>query len=458
MSEAQRIEASALVVDDGEANRRILSGILSARGYRVRTASGGEDALLIAQSEHFDIVLLDINMPDMDGYEACRELKADPRTQAVPVIFISALDDPMDKVKAFDAGGSDYIVKPFQSAEVLARVENQLKLARLQRELERQNQELTRKNDEILRATEELKGTYREVEAVFSALSFVLPGKVLDEKYRLESLIGSGGFGAVYRANHLRLNRPVAIKVLRPTAKPAPEDAERFRMEGIFACRVNHPNAIAVWDSGVTKEGIAYLVMELLTGRTLREELSERGCLPLSRCAEIIAVVCGVLEVAHATGVVHRDIKPDNVFLHQDRAGEVVKVVDFGIATLLFDEAFFGSRLHTPGAPVGTPAYVAPERFLMKPYDGRADIYSVGVMLYEMLCGEVPFGPHDAASFSVAHKHLTEQPARPSELCPSIPPAVEALILQALEKDPAKRPTAAELAARFSDAHREVLK
>jgi serine/threonine protein kinase len=152
------------------------------------------------------------------------------------------------------------------------------------------------------------------------------PGTVLDEKYQIETKIGAGGFGTVYRATHLTLNRPVAIKIFRPAAGNATvESIERFRLEGISTCRVNHPNAISVLDFNITSTGIAYLVMELLEGRTLSSELKEMGRLLPARCAKILLPVCDALNKAHSAGIVHRDIKPDNIFLHQTREGEVVK-------------------------------------------------------------------------------------------------------------------------------------
>ena len=257
MTSPEETAGFILIADDSDMNLRMLSGILEERGYEVRTAKNGLQALDAARSAHFDLIMLDINMPEMDGYEACEALKSTPAGRAVPVIFISALDDAMDKVRAFEVGGADYIVKPYQSAEVLARVENQLRFSRMQRDMEVKNEQLSRKNQEILRATEELATSYREASSALSALSSVVPGQVLDEKYRLESLIGHGGYGAVYRASHINLDRSVAVKVLRSAVNASPQDVERFRLEGIFTCRVNHPNAIAVWDSGVTKDGIA---------------------------------------------------------------------------------------------------------------------------------------------------------------------------------------------------------
>ncbi|MBX7223695.1 MAG: protein kinase, partial [Blastocatellia bacterium] len=200
-------------------------------------------------------------------------------------------------------------------------------------ELDRKNLELDRKISELNRKNEELIASQQRADRIFSALAEALPGTVLEGKYRLEDKIGSGGFGAVFRATHLALGTQVAVKVFRPTPGNDSADAvERFRREGTSTARINHPNALRVLDSGISDEGIAYLVMELLEGYSLWEELQKRGYLSLRRTAEILTPVCQALAEAHRLGIVHRDIKPANIFLHRTGEGEVVKVVDFGIA------------------------------------------------------------------------------------------------------------------------------
>src|ERR1044071_6450696 len=160
-----------LIVDDTPANLDVLCGMLRDRGYRVRVATNGSRALTAARAERPDLIMLDVNMPVMNGYEVCHELKCSDGTRSVPVIFISALDEVVDKVKAFEAGGADYVTKPFQFGEVLARIENQLKISRLQKEMERKNAELAKKNEELLKSQEELIKSYESADLIFSALS-----------------------------------------------------------------------------------------------------------------------------------------------------------------------------------------------------------------------------------------------------------------------------------------------
>ena len=433
-----------LVVDDASVNRMLLAGILEDAGYDVISAVSGTEALEIVKVDAPELILLDVQMPDMNGYDVCQELKKHSRLAPVPVIFISALDDVGEKVKGFEAGGVDYVTKPFEAPEVLARVGSQVKLYRLQRELKLRNVELQRRNEQLVMEQQ-------RTERAFAALSDALPGTVLDDTYRLEVKIGEGGFGAVFRAQHLRLKRPVAVKVLHPvTGHETTEELARFRREGIAACRIAHPNAVEVLDFAVASNGIAYLVMELLSGKTLRSVLLEERMLSVDRCAEIVAPVCDALSAAHAAGIVHRDIKPDNVFLHQSATGEVVKVVDFGIAKLLDETQEVDSALTRRGMLVGTPEYMAPERLLGRSYDERSDIYSVGVLLFTMLTGETPYPKAERGDLPEMMKfHLTSKPRAIREVKTDVPEPVAELVMAALHEQPAQRPRVSELAMRL---------
>ncbi|HJQ26647.1 MAG TPA: protein kinase [Blastocatellia bacterium] len=438
-SGAADVPGHLLVVDDNEMNRDILSRILLRRGHRVAMAANGREALGLLEAQSFDLVLLDILMPELDGYETLARMKSSPALSQLPVIFISAFDDVPEKIKAFQAGGVDYITKPFQAEEVLVRAETQLQIMRLQRALREQNQELLRKNSELVEAQQ-------RTDKVFSALADALPGQVLDQKYRLDEKIGSGGFGAVFRATHLGLNRAVAVKVFRPMpGNDSPEALARFRLEGISASRVSHPNAVAVLDCGISESGIAYLVMELLDGHSLASELQAQKALPLARVIEVVVPVCQVLAAVHEQGMVHRDIKPDNIFLHRTPEGEIVKVVDFGLAKIFGDEAHDAAKTVTGGI-IGTPAYLAPERITGEGYDGRADVYSLGVIMFQMLTGHLPFEPKDGGAMALLMMHMTKEPPRPRDLNSAVPPDIDALVLATLIKDPAERPGSQQLA------------
>jgi protein kinase-like protein len=322
------------------------------------------------------------------------------------------------------------------------------------RELEQKNEELVAKNLELAESRAATVRSAQRSELIFAALTEALPGTVLDDKYRVEEKVGSGGFGTVYRGEHILLHHPVAIKVFRPVVGTAAlQGLDRFRLEGISACRINHSNAVTVLDFGVSAGSLAYLVMELLHGRSLADELRAARRLPAQRCARIMAAVCAVLAEAHAAGIVHRDIKPSNVFLHQGKDEELVKVIDFGIAKLTDETRDAELQAATAtGMYLGTPAYMAPERLINAPYDGRADVYSVGVMMFETLCGRLPFeasGP--GAYWPGALMNPFKQPPRPTEVEPGVPPELEGAVLRAMARELEERPTAAELEVELRD-------
>jgi hypothetical protein len=324
------------------------------------------------------------------------------------------------------------------------------------RELEEKNAQLTIKNQLLAESRAETLRTARRSELIFSALSEALPGTVLDEKYRIEEKIGAGNFGTVYRGEHILLNHLVAIKVFRPAiGDDAHGGLERFRLEGISACRVNHPNAVSVLDFNVSAECLAYLVMELLEGHSLADELGRVGKLSPGRSAQIAACVCDVLAEAHGQGILHRDIKPSNVFLQSAKGEQRVKVIDFGIAKLTGDNIHADARASTTGTWVGSPAYMAPERFRGETCDGRADVYAVGVLLYEALTGMLPHGSSSGDYWSRAMLEVAAPP--PAAVVPTIPAQLDVAVTRAMAFNPVNRPSAAELAAELRECARVCL-
>jgi len=423
-----------LVVDDNEANLDMLSRRLERSGFSVLVASDGPSALDIVARKPVDLVLLDIMMPGMTGIDVLKVLRATHSAAELPVIMATAKTDTDDVVEALTLGANDYVTKPIDFQVMLARVQAHLRTRRML---------LTREGAAAL-PTPTPQGTPAAAGAPIG------PGTVIADKYRIESSIGSGNFGTVYRARHLDLDHNVAVKVLQAMLSDA-EGLARFRQEGISACRVRHPNAVAMLDFGVTPGGVAFLVMELLEGRSLLDELRERGTLSPERCAEILIPVCDVLAESHRNGIIHRDIKPSNIFLHRTARGEVPKILDFGIAKMA--DAAVAQNLTMDGTVLGTPAYMAPERFRAKPYDGKSDVYSLGVMLYQMLAGRLPFSIEGGADpMALVWMHQSQAPASLCAQNPLLPPAVEAVVLQALRKEPDQRPTAEELARNLARA------
>jgi CheY-like chemotaxis protein len=417
--------ATILVVDDLPANRDLMSRRLERSGFRVIGAGGGQEALEVLRQNAVDLVLLDIMMPGMTGIDVLRQLRLSRSGAQLPVIMVTARTDSEDVIEALALGANDYVTKPVDYPVTLARIQAHLRTSTAVRTA--------------------AQGPPPEP----SLPAHAGPGTVLAGRYRLDAPIGGGSFGTVFRGRHLELGRDVAVKVLATSAGDDPEALARFRREGASACRVQHPNAVAVLDFGVNESGVAYLVMELLSGRSLEREIEEKGRLPPLRCAEILVPVCSALAAAHAAGVVHRDVKPSNVFLHLTPQGEVPKILDFGIAKVVGDQAL-GRNLTLDGSLLGTPAYMAPERFRRGPYGPKSDVYSVGAMLYEMLCGRLPFIPASADPLALVTMQAEEEPPSLRERQPDVTPALEALVRQALDREPSIRPSADQLARRLA--------
>ena len=431
MSESEST-ATILVVDDLPANRDLMVRRLERSGFNVIAAASGPEALEVVGRGKIDLVLLDIMMPGMTGIDVLRTIRMSRSSAVLPVVMVTAKTDSEDVVEALSLGANDYVTKPVDYPVALARIQGHL------------------------RTTKALR-----VEAAPAAIeprspAQAVPGTVLGGRYRLDQPIGGGSFGTVFRARHLELNRDVAVKILATSAGTDPEALKRFRREGDSACRVQHANAVAVFDFAVNAGGVAYLVMELLEGHSLEKELEEKGPISARRAALIVIPVCSALAAAHAAGVVHRDIKPSNVFLHRSGQREISKILDFGIAKLAAESAI-GQSLTVDGSLLGTPAYMAPERFRRGPYGPPSDIYSVGAMLYEMLSGRLPFIPSTADPLALVAMQAEEDPPPIRVRRPEVPAALERVVFQALSRHPEARPTAEQLAHRLAQVTADPL-
>lgn len=263
---------------------------------------------------------------------------------------------------------------------------------------------------------------------------------VLEGRYRLLSQLGAGGMGVVYLAEHLGLRKSVAVKLLRGELSRDPTFTRRFEQEAIAASQIGHEHIVNVTDLGRTPTGELFYVMELLEGESLGALLLRERYLPLWRAVPILTQVCRALEAAHARGIVHRDVKPQNVMLlRRQEQADFVKVVDFGISKVMQGQP--ASGLTEAGAILGTANYMAPEQASGGTVDARADVYSVGVLTYEVCTGTLPFRGDNTFATMLQHLEATAEP--PSRRRPDLglPPELDALVLSALAKDPAARPT-----------------
>ena len=271
-------------------------------------------------------------------------------------------------------------------------------------------------------------------------------GTIVDSRYRLDAVLGSGAMGTVYRGVHLSVGRPIALKVLSADLAASSTFRTRFRAEARAASAAGHPNIIEVFDAGELPDGRPYLVMEQLSGRDLLEELRLHGPMTLERACRIVREVARALHAAHEVGIIHRDLKAENVFLVQRDEHESVKVLDFGIAHGGID----GQRVTTPGLAMGTPEYMAPEQAFGAAARPTFDIYALGVLLFELLVGEPPF---------VANNPMEVLGKKTSNPAPSLrtrrrdlPDALVELVDACLEIEPGARPQSAEIVAHRLDA------
>ena len=253
-------------------------------------------------------------------------------------------------------------------------------------------------------------------------------GRVLNDRYQLEQLIGTGGMADVYLATDSLLGRRVAVKILHPQFAKDPVFIQRFRQEAQAAANLNQRNIVNVYDWGID-EGLDFLVMEYVEGSNLKDIILGGGPLLPERAVEIAVAICSALEAAHANGLVHRDVKPQNIIVTPDKQ---IKVMDFGIA-----RAAGGSAMTQTGTILGTAQYISPEQAQGRTADPRSDLYSLGIVIYEMLTGKAPFDSESPVA--IAYKHVREDPLPPSMVNPDISPELEAVVMKALAKNPENR-------------------
>ncbi len=484
-------QARILVVDDGAENRDVLRRRLERSGHVVETAEHGRRALELLGQRSFDLVLLDVLMPELDGFAVLEAIKGDPKLRDIPVIMISALDEMPSIVRCIERGAEDYLHKPFDPVLLRARINASLEKKRLRDQENEYLQEVGRVIEaatavevgsyrpgalaQVARRADELGRLARVFDSMVSQIKAReerlrdqvrdlrqeiawarrdskeigtavdggnLPtGERFAQRYEILAELGRGGMGTVYRARDLELEEEVAIKTVRPEFTTDATLLGRFKDEIRLARRLSDQNIVRTHDFGEWS-GVYFLTMEYVEGITVRELLDTRGRLGISSTLAIASQLAHSLAVAHEHGVIHRDIKPQNLLL--DAAG-VLKVMDFGVARL----AERSTSITEAGLVVGTPAYMPPEQLMGEKVDARSDLYAAGVVLYECLTGRLPF---EASSVvSLVAKLLSQEAQPPAVVNPEVPPALSALVLQLLAKKPEERvQTAAELVERLA--------
>lgn len=529
--------ATILVVDDSPQNLSLMSGLLEDL-YTVKLAPSGARALKIASSNSLDLILLDIMMPEIDGYQVCRALKANPETRDIPVIFLTAMDAMADEEEGLLAGAADYITKPISPPILLARIRNQLALKEATRQLLEQNQlleeekarahallsKLKEVSDKLLEQNRMLKqerkqtpelqqapadtdpaaskldmvwdkvfhlplndalmdnlytialeyesqGRVDKAETVFRHMATFNPkfrdlesrltqtafsdktqvfgrvqgalestrsqgeGSVAKRtlgRYQIDKELGKGAMGIVYLGTDPKIARVVAIKTMTLAQEFGADELndvkERFFKEAESAGRLTHPNIVTIYDVG-EEGGLAYIAMEFLKGADLAPYSKPDNLLALDKVLSIVSRVAEALAYAHNNGVVHRDVKPGNIVYDAD--SDSVKVTDFGIASIT------NSSKRETGLVLGTPSYMSPEQAVGKVVDGRSDLYSLGVTLYLLASGHLPFKGESLAQLM---SRITNEPhADIRTHNPELPDCVAALINTALSKDPEQR-------------------
>jgi serine/threonine-protein kinase len=403
-----------LIIEDDPWIRENIVEMLSEEGYQCVTAENGRLGVEAALRERPRAVLCDVSMPELDGHGVLQALRQDGATAAVPFLFLSARADKSDIRAGMNLGADDYLTKPFTHRELLDALDARLARAGRAQPLP--------SNPEV--GDDQLK------------------------KYDLRRLIGKGAMGEVWEATHTTLGRSVAIKFIDAAFSADPEAVQRFHLEARAAARLECRNVVAVFDHGVSREGRPFLVMERLQGESLEARLARVEHLPPAAVLAITRDVARGLSLAHAAGILHRDLKPDNIFLHWGLGDdeEIAKIIDFGVAK-------FRDGTEPPRSTrlVGTPLYMSPEQSRGMPTDARSDLWALAVVVYRMVVGDLPFSSH---SFPALALLIWNEPApAPSSLRPELPPALDAWATRALAKSPADRfQNASELVIALADA------
>ncbi len=398
---AEEEKKNILLVEDDRQLGMVVKDFLEGSGFSVDYQHNAPlaRAKMLLKSEDFDLIILDWDLGELTGLELCQEFRS--VGGLTPILFMTGRTSIDDKELGLESGGDDYITKPFSMRELGARVKS------------------------ILRRSLE----YSPKPAVSAAV--VLNGSLIAERYLLDHSIGTGGSANVWKALDQRMNRHVVVKVMQGHLIGNSETMKRFEHECQLMAKIKHPNVVTIYDAGCIDDRLPFLVMELVEGEPLRDFLDRAGRLSLRTAAAVMIQICSGLRDAHLAGIVHRDLKPENILIQENKSRvDAVKIVDFGIARLVGS----ADRLTREGTVIGTIDYISPEQLEDRNVDARADIYALGVMLYELLTGSVPFEADTMQA--VAVKHLIETPGPLVDKIPDLPQIefVQSILDKCLEK------------------------
>lgn len=448
--------ARVLVVEDDLDLADRVDMWLTHEEHSVDAVHDGLKALDMLKSREYDMVILDWDLPGMLGIDVCKNFRASGGT--TPVLMLTGRGNMSDKEAGFDAGADDYLTKPFHLKELSARVRAMVRRSSM---VETTKQVIAQTRPDVFyklcpecglsysldKEKCDDDGETLKIEKLDPAI-----GAVFGERYEIESVIGSGGMSVVYRARHKLMDKSVAIKLLDPRLVRQQTAVRRFQLEAQAASKLSHPNVIVVHDFGITPDGQPYMVMDFLQGRSLVDVLDENPQLEPARARKLFIQTASGLGHAHKSGVVHRDVKPNNIIIDRDHAGEeCIKIVDFGIAKIISDSANPQERLTRVGEVFGTALYMSPEQCRGREVDGRSDIYSLGCVMFEALTGLPPFESNN--DFDTLQMHLIEDPPSFKDRRPDleIPAEFEMIVRKCLEKEPESRyPSMEELIAQLS--------
>jgi serine/threonine-protein kinase len=384
----------ALVIEDDRDTRELVAMLLRDADCEVIAASDGVEGIARLEESSPDFVVLDVEMPRLDGWETLKGIR---ERSDVPVLMLTAGASEEDKVRGLVGGADDYLTKPVAPAEFVARIQAMLR-----------------------RSSMNPPGQV--------ALDPGFPPGELIGSYRIDELIARGGMSTIYRATHTGLERQVALKVLSGDLLDDRTIRERFVNEWRIAAALRHPNIVPVHDAGEV-DGHLFLAMDLIEGGDLGGRILREGALPPPAATAIVGQVAAALDAAHSAGLVHRDVKPGNVLLDDDRA----LLTDFGLSKVLGS----GNRLTKPGRAVGTAQYLSPEQIRGEEVTARTDVYALGCVVFEMLTASSPFEAD--SDFLFMYAHLERPVPRMSERRPLLPPAADEVVVKAMQKHPDDR-------------------